>query len=195
MIISRKEFHRRHGLHGFKTELIEIESMLVLDLMAEIKRDAPFRNHDFMFREGVNFSKLSIQEKDGIFKKFPNLKTEAERFEYIRKEIEDDTYEPVPILMDIDHPSVFYVDNGFHRIFAADQLGRGYIKCKITKGKFILGNSISFKDLSKLMEMLQGLFKDKTSEEIKNILDKKIKDNPEEAEITSIGYGVSEEYK
>ncbi|KKK68096.1 hypothetical protein LCGC14_2947480, partial [marine sediment metagenome] len=50
MIVSRKEFHRRHGISGFKTELIEMEDMFIPDLMKEIKRDAPFRNHNYMFK-------------------------------------------------------------------------------------------------------------------------------------------------
>lgn len=195
MIISRKEFHRRHGIHGFKTELIEIEDMLVSELMKEIERDAPFRNHDFMFKKGVDFSKLSVQEKDGIFKKFPNIKTEAERFKKIKEEIKKGTYDPVPILMDIDHPSVFYVDNGFHRIFAADQLGRGYIKCKITKGKFILGNSISFGSLIELLKMVSQLSKEKNIDKITEEFQDVIKKKPEIADNHSLGYGVEEEYK
>lgn len=194
MIVSRKEFHRRHGISGFKTELIEMEDMFIPDLMKEIKRDAPFRNHNYMFKKGVDFSELPVQERDGIFKKFPNLKTEAERFKKIKEEIKKGTYDPVPILMDIDHPSVFYVNNGFHRIFAADQLGRGYIKCKITKGKFILSNSISFGDLIKLLEMVSQLSKEKDINKITEEFKNAIKQKPEIADNHSLGYGTDEEY-
>ena len=192
MIISRKEFHRRHGISGFKEKSIKVEPMLVSDLMEEIKKDAKYRNHNFMFQEGIDFSKLEAQEQDGL-KEF-KFKKEDERFEHIRNEIEKGTYEPVPILMDVDHPSVFYVDNGFHRIFAADQLGRGYIKCKITRGKFILSNSISFGDLVKLLEMVSQLSKEKDINRITEDFKNAIKEKPEMADNHSIGYGTDKDY-
>ncbi|MCP6727644.1 MAG: hypothetical protein KJI69_06560, partial [Patescibacteria group bacterium] len=77
----------------------------------------------------------------------------------------------------------------------ADQLGRGYIKCKITKGKFILGNSIRFGSLVELLKMVSQLSKEKNIDKITEEFQDVIKKKPEIADNHSLGYGVEEEYK
>lgn len=190
MIISRREFHRRLGLHPLKVIVNREEIMSVEKLYKEIVADAPFRNHSFMFDKKVDFDKYPIQEADGIQKKFPNIMTEGQRFKKIKQEILKDTYESVPILRDIDYPDVVYVNNGFHRIFLAHELGHKAIRVNAKYGKFILDSNISFNDLNKLLGMLTGLFDPNTTlRELEDKLTKAIKKKPEIGENHTIGFG------
>lgn len=118
MIISRKEFHQR--LNVFSPMRIEKRQrglMKVKDLYKEIQADAPFRNHNYIFEKDVDFRKLPLQEETvGIKKKFPKIGTEHKRCEKVEEELNNNTYEIIPILRDIDYPNVIYVEDGFHRI-------------------------------------------------------------------------------
>ena len=158
MIIDRAEFHRRQALEEMDAER-KPEELPVAMLLKECKKDAPFRNHQYMFRRGVDFSKLPIQESTvGILKAHPRLKTEAQRFKYVREELLRGTYEPVPISRDKDHPSIINVDEGFHRIYLANELGWKTIKCNVRYGKFPLDDTISLSDLKKLLIMCKQLW-------------------------------------
>lgn len=187
MIIDRKEFHRRY--HGFKEKEILDRHFEVDVLYEEIIKDAPYRNHNFMFENNVDFSTLPIQEQDGITKKYPKLKTEQERFDKIKEEMLLGNYEPIPLLIDLDYPDVIYVNNGFHRIFLAKQMGWASIKVKASYGKFILADSITFGDLKELLRMLETLFEGKSIPEIKELLESLIKKDPIVADNHSIVYG------
>jgi len=193
MILSRKEFHRRF-MGGFKAVKVQEEFFSVERLYKELQADAHFRNHDYMFEKDVDFSKIEIQEEDGIHWKFPNLKTEEERFEKIKEEMLNDTYEAIPVSRDIDYPDVLYVNNGFHRIFLAKQMGWEKIRAKVSYGKFILHNSISFQDLTILLDMLSKMFPKKSLKEIIEYINKVIAKKPSATEY-NVGYGTSEEYK
>ncbi len=179
---------------GFQVQKEQDEDMSVKVLYEEIMKDAPFRSHTFMFDETIDWKSLELQEEDGIIKKFPEIKTEGERYEKIKEEILNGTYEPVPISRDIDYPEVFYVDNGFHRIVIAKELNLETIKVKAKYGKFKLDKNISLKDLASLLEMLSKLFAEKNSvneilDFLKEVLDKK----PEFGDMYLIGYGGKDE--
>ncbi len=188
IIISRKEFHKRFDFNGFDVIKEKKELMSVERLFKEIKADAPFRNHNYMFNKKINLKKLEIQEKDGIQKKFPEIKTEGERYEKVKEEMLNDTYEEVPVLVDIDYPDVIYVDNGFHRIFIAHQLGMLVLRVKAKYGKFNLNKSITFGDLLSLMKMLEEM-KIPSLKLFKKTLEKCFKKKPSMRETHSIVYG------
>lgn len=190
MIISRSEFHQRMGLREFDTIEEKDELMSVERLYKEIVADAPFRNHNFMFDQSKDWKDLELQEEDGIKRAFPEITTEKERYEKIKEEILKDTYESIPVLKDVDYPDVIYVDNGFHRIFIAMELGLKVIRVKAKYGKFTLQKSINFEDLTSLLEMLSQLFKEKDSViELNNFLKMIIKKKPEMGKTYSITYG------
>jgi hypothetical protein len=144
-----------------------------------------------MFDKNTDWKTLELQEEDGIKKLFPEITTEKERYEKIKEEILNDTYESVPVLKDIDYPDVLYVDNGFHRVCIASELGLKVIRVKAKYGKFLLHKNISFNDLVVLLDMLSQLFADKgfsiagLSDFFKEVIAK----NPEVGRIYSIGYG------
>lgn len=189
MIISREEFHSRYGMNGFKI-IEEKEEVMSVDLLfEELEKDAPFRNHEFMF--GVkDFNNLEIQEGDGIIKKFPSLKTEGERIDKIEGELLNGTYESIPVLKDFEYPIFFYVENGFHRVFIAKKLGWKVIRVRVRYGKFILNRNINFGDLKNLLDMISELFQKKSIKQIKKILEDNINKKPEIAKRYSIIYGV-----
>jgi hypothetical protein len=190
MIISRAEFHQREGLREFDIIEERDELMSIERLYKEIVADVPFRNHNFMFDESQDWRDLELQEEDGIKKAFPEIITERERYEKIKEEILKDTYESVPVLKDADYPDVIYVDNGFHRIFIANELGLKVIRVKAKYGKFILHKSITFNDLISLLDMLSQLFKEKDSViELNNFLKMIVTKKPEMGETYSITYG------
>ncbi len=192
MIISRAEFHRRMSVFQ-KMQIIEEkdELMSVERLFKEIQADAPFRNHNYMFK-GEDLSKLELQEDAvGIKNKFPKIKTEGERFEKIKEEIVNDTYKAVPVLRDIDYQDVMYVDDGFHRVFIAHQLGYKVIRVRAKYGKFVLGKSMSLNDLDDLLDMVEKMFsKFKTIAEVRKFL-KKI--DKEKASHYQLSYGRAKE--
>ena len=169
MIISRDEFHRRYwGVEcdGMEKPRTRLRYMPVATLLREIKRDAPWRNHEYMF-DGSDLATLPLQESTvGIKAAFPDIKTERERLDKVIGQLLADTYEAVPISMDADYPSIFYVEDGFHRIFGAHALGMRKLRCKVTRGKFNLSDSIDFVKLPKLLDMVDKMFKGKTNKEI-----------------------------
>lgn len=178
MIISRAEFHRRGGDMNFNVSKEEFKLFDVTKLFKEIQSDAAFRNHKFMF-ESINFKdfdNMPLMESDGIIKKFPDIKTEGDRFRAIQKEIIDDSYEPVPIQSDEDYPDVIYVANGFHRIYLANRMGLKYIRARVMYGKFEYDETITFEQLDSLLDMVSKLFKpesfEKLIEDVKSIINK-----------------------
>lgn len=190
MIISREEFHQRMGLREFDTIEERDELMSVDRLYKEIVADAPFRNHTFMFDETKDWRDLELQEEDGIKRAFPEITTERERYDKIKEEILKDTYESIPVLKDVDYQDVIYVDNGFHRIFIAMELGMKVIRVKAKYGKFALSKSITFNDLISLLDMISQLFKEKDSViELKDFLKIVVTKKPEIGITHSITYG------
>ena len=190
MIISRAEFHQRMGLREFDTIEEKDELMSIERLYKEIVADAPFRNHTFMFDESKDWRDLELQEEDGIKRAFPEIITERERYDKIKEEILKDTYESIPVLRDVDYPDVIYVNNGFHRIFIANELGLKVIRVRAKYGKFVLDKSIRFNDLISLLDMVSQLFKEKDSIiELKNFLKMVVTKKPEMGETYSITYG------
>lgn len=190
MIISRAEFHQRMGLREFETIEERDELMSVDRLYKEIVADAPFRNHTFMFDETKDWRDLELQEEDGIKRAFPEITTERERYDKIKEEILKDTYESIPVLKDIDYQDVIYVDNGFHRIFIAMELGMKVIRVKTKYGKFALSKSINFNDIISLLDMISQLFKENDSIiELKDFLKMVVTKKPEIGRTHSITYG------
>lgn len=190
MIIGRAEFHQRMGLREFDTIEKKDELMSVDRLYKEIVADAPFRNHNFMFDKKKDWRNLELQEEDGIKRAFPEITTERERYEKIKEEIQKDTYESIPVLRDVDYPDVIYVDNGFHRIFIAMELGLKVMRVSAKYGKFALTKSITFNDIISLTDMLSQLFKEKDSLlELNKFLKMVVKKKPEMGETYSITYG------
>ena len=161
MFISRGELHRRMGFDPFNVFEVREEYMSVDMLLKEAKADSGMRNHEYMF-DGSDLKTLPLKEDtSGILKKFPDIKTEAERFNAIKKEFEDDSYEPVPVFRDIDNPYDIFLINGFHRIVIAAELKRQVIKTKSFYGKLRLDENIDLNNLIHLLEMLTMMFKDK----------------------------------
>lgn len=78
MIVNRDEFHLRYW-GNFKIEKEVAQTMNVSMLMKEIKADAKYRNHTYLF-DGTDLTTLPIQEDTtGIKKKCPDIKTEQDR--------------------------------------------------------------------------------------------------------------------
>lgn len=188
MIISREEFHQRNGGMGFDIQREEDTEMFISQLYEEARRDAPFRNHNFMF-DGTDIENLDLQEEDGIVKKFPDIKTEKERYEKIREELICDDYESVPVMIDKDYPDVIYLENGFHRVVIAQKMGWSRIRAHVKYGKFRLSKSINFGDLVQLLVMVRQLFPKLNLEEIIKFLQDAVSMKPEMAKNHSIGYG------
>lgn len=168
-LITRKEFHRRY-FPAFET-LRERKGKLisVAKLLKECTMDAPFRNHNYMFNTNPGMRRkllpldewqdLPLQETTvGILQAMPEIKTEGERMDAILKELLEGTYAPVPISVDIDNTSIFYVEDGFHRIRAAAHLGWKRIRCNVRYGHFNLDDEIQLNKLPKLLEMLDQMF-------------------------------------
>lgn len=157
-LISREEFHRRYA--WFKKVQVLTGSMDTDILFDEIVADAPFRNHTYMFSSNhEDFKNMELQEPTvGIKNKFPDIKTEAERFAKIESELMSNTYEPIPVSMDIDDKNLFYIEDGFHRIFLAKKLGIKELNVELRLGKFMLSETITFGQLVKLLNMVQDLF-------------------------------------
>ena len=158
MIISREEFNQRWPFREFKT-IREKEMLLPIEpLMKEIKADAKFRNHEYLF-DGSDLTKVKCHDEVGVnLHCNANVKTEAERMAVIDKQIKNWSYRPVPIFQHIDHPSIIYIDDRFHRIYSAWKQKKQHVNCKVKVGKFVLSKSISLIDLHKLIGMLIDLF-------------------------------------
>ena len=189
MILPRKEFYDRWNFRDFDTHETIVDFFPVDELMDEAEADAPFRNKSFMFDPKADWNKVSVEHDEVGVNKYcdAGVKTEEERIKYVEGQIERGTYEPVPIFQDIDYPSIIYIDDGFHRIFAANSMGRFFIKCRIKRGKFKLVKSINAEELLMLTTFLLGAFKDaKDMKHLNNIL-RKI---PEDKRLhTSFHYG------
>ena len=176
MILSRAEFNRRWTDRDFAIEKQIIEDFDVLTLMKELKLDAKFRNHEYMFN-GRDLDKLPLQETTiGILKTNPDIKTEGERLSAVKKELENKTYFPVEIFQDIDHPTIIYVNDGFHRIVGAYQLGMKTIRCEIKQGHYKLSDTLRIRDLVEHIDMLKQLVGEKNLMKLNKIVDKKTKD-------------------
>lgn len=192
MIISRREFYRRCSMCPFKVIREADEVMSVERLFAELQMDAPFRNHAYFFDKAVDFDHLPLQEETvGIKEQFPEISTEGERFAKIRAEIEHDTYRPVPVLCDIDYPCVIYLDDGLHRVFAAHQLGLKFMRVHVQYGKFMLSNSLSFRDIASLLDMLVRLFGDShpTVAGLRDFMNRIVEKRPDIADTHSVTFG------
>ena len=200
MIITTQEFHQRHGQLSYDTKKEAIEELDVKTLIAEAKEEAPYRNHSYMFKQNQDFSKLSAQEKDGIAKKHPRIKTEQRRMDYIEEEMEKGTYEPVQILKHHKHHSFIFIANGFHRIFLAKKLKWKTVKCSVKYVDYKLSKTISLGELKTLLDMLEKLFageKAKIGKKkvdtttllgLKDFLTHVIKKKPHLADSMTIGY-------
>ena len=190
MILSRKEFNLRWSFRRFKVIEEKVMCLPVSMLMCEIKEDAPFRNHQYLF-DGSDLSKLKCDDEVGV-NKFcgANVQTEKERLDFVEKQVKENSYEPVAVFQHVLHPTIIYVDDGFHRIYSAHKLKKGIVLCKIKKGYFILEKAISIKDLQKLLQLVREMFPALGT--IVKIL-KFLETVPEEKrEHTSIGYGGNE---
>lgn len=195
MLVSRREFHRRSNISVF-TPIHEADEMMSVEqLFKELQMDAPFRNHNYMFDDKIDLSKLPLQEESvGIKNNFPHIKTEGERYEKIKQELLADKYQPVPVHRDIDYPCVIYIDDGLHRVFIAHSLGMKFIRVRAKYGKFNLSNSIAFGDLEDLLGMVQKLFGKKavTLRYAQKFLADAIRKKPVIGETYSLSYGESE---
>ena len=154
MIISRDEFDVRWTDRSFEI-VTEVHKLMRVDkLYKEIEADAKYRNHEYLF-DGSNLADLPFKETtSGILERYPELQTEAERIDKIELEILQHEYRPVEVFQDIDHPTIIYIGDGFHRIYAAYKLGNRYIKCNIKKGHFKLSDDLKIRDIIRHMEIL-----------------------------------------
>lgn len=173
MIISREELYLRWSFRNFKTLKTVVESMKVKQLYKEIKKDAKYRNHGFLF-DGSDLKAINLKEfGDEVGVNLhcnANAITEEDRVQAISEQVKNGTYKPVEVFQDIEHPTIIYIDDGFHRIFCAHQLGLVNLKCRIRRGHYILSKSIRMRDLPPLLEMLMGIFgKNKTLKEAKKM--------------------------
>lgn len=187
MILSRKEFSLRWGFRNFKT-IEETEALFSVEsLMDEIKADAAYRNHEYLFDKS-DLSKVICDDEVGVNKYCnANVITEQERLDFVEKQVRENNYHPVSIYQHINHPTIIYVDDGFHRIYSAKKLKKAKINCRIKKGYFLLEKAINFEDLSKLIKMVGEMFPNHCDVEK---LIKFLKKVPKNKQIhTSIGYG------
>lgn len=192
MLMPRGEFHRRRSLFEFRGKGERIMALPLEPLYQELRRDAPYRGHAFMFDPTVDLTTLPVQEKtEGIMQKFPDLQTEADRYDKIHEELLAGTYEPVQVIADSDFPSVTYIDNGLHRVYIAHAMGLKEIMCRVQFGKFLYTSSISFGDLAKLLGMLELFFpaKYQTFSKAREILERAVSKKTELNEHHSIVYG------
>ena len=60
-------------------------------------------------------------------------------------------------MRDIDYPDVFYIENGFHRIFLAHKIRCSQLRVISKYGKFNFNKSIAMKDVASLLEMINDL--------------------------------------
>lgn len=191
MILTRKEFHRRWDFRNFDVVIREkLVDFPIEPLFREIKSDAPFRNHEYLF-DNSDLSKVKCDDEIGVNKYCgANVNTELQRMLVIDAQIKDETYLPVPIFQDIEHPGIIFVDDGFHRIFSAQMQGRNTVKCLVKQGHFKLERVMPFEDLPKLLGMLEGLFPKRLHDvkRLKKFLEKASKKNPKKMKITSISY-------
>ena len=188
MILSRKEFHLRWTFRNFKT----VEEKLVLfpikPLLKEIRKDAKFRNHSYLFN-GSDLSKVKCDDEIGInIHCRKKAKTESERMVVIDEQIRKGTYKPVGLFQEIDYPNIIFVDDGFHRIYSAWKQGKKRIWCNVKQGHFILEKVMPFKDLPALLGMLSGMFP-KEMHDIKKLRKFLKNADKKKMRITSIGYG------
>lgn len=158
MFISREEFYTRCA---FRLKPIKKEKGLlkVEELYNEAVKDAPYRNHTFL----LNYSweeiyNMEAQEQDGL--KEYNYKTEGERFEHIKKELIEDTYETIRIYRDIDHPTIMHLSNGFHRIFMAKKLGIKQLRVETWYGKWKITKHIDFEDFTGYIKQFNMIYGD-----------------------------------
>lgn len=192
MIISRKEFYERENFRMFQITEEKEELMSVDMLYKEAVADAPFRNHEFLFDKKTDFKITKLQEDHvGIKKKFPNIKTEGERIEKITDEINKDTYQSIPVFRDCDHPSVIYINDGFHRIYCAHLLGMKVIRVKSKYGKFALSKGFRINELPDVLDMLIQLFPDHLNmKDLKEFLENAIKKKPKNKYLNAtLSYG------
>lgn len=188
MILPRKEFHNRWTFRNFDTVSEDNVDYPVEPLLKEIKADAPFRNHDYLF-DGSDLFTVKCDDEVGV-NKYCNkeVKTEAERVRVIDEQIRTGEYKPVKLFQDCENSSIIVVDDGFHRIFSAWEQKKETIRCEIKRGHFLLEKSIPMEDLPDLLDMLTKLFPpnlhsiDKLNIFLNNANKKKMR-------ITSICYG------
>ena len=192
MILSRKEFHLRWTFRTFDMDSKCITHFPIFPLLKEIKADAPFRNHNYLF-DGSDLSKIACDDEIGVNKYCgENVKTEAERIAVIDRQIKEETYKPISLFQDGEHPSIIFIDDGFHRVYSAWKQGLVTIKADLKMGQFKLEKVMPMEDLPKLLGMLEGMF----PKELHDV--KKMKKFLEEStdgkkmKITSIGYGKME---
>lgn len=146
MFISRREFYTR--AYGRLKPIKKEKCLISIDeLYEEAIKDAVYRCHNFLLTKSWSeIYDMEVQEQDGL-KEF-NYKTEGERFEHIKNELVDDTYETIRLYKDIDHPTIKHISNGFHRIFMAKKLGITHLRCEVWYGKWELKESISFEQFT-----------------------------------------------
>lgn len=173
MIITREEFNTRWVNRDFDTKIV-VDGLVNTEILyEEIQADAKYRSHEYMF-DGSNFSQLPLQEDTvGIKNTNPYIKTEFDRCLAITQEIRADTYEPVEVYQDINHPTIIYIGDGFHRIYIAHQLGIKQLRCKIKLGQFKLTNDLRLRDIIRHIEILSQIT---GSTELKEYI-KKVKPN------------------
>lgn len=196
MIISRTEFHNRYlcvQLNGIANAKTKLQKMSVAMLLKEAKADAAYRNHLYMFN-GTDLNTLPIQETTvGIKARFPDIKTEQDRLDKVELELLEDSYAPVKVSRDADYHDIIYIEDGFHRIYAASKMKLKSIRCEVTYGKFRLEDSITFEKLIKLLTMVDDVFKGKSNKEI--IAELTARDiDTEKLKHISLGYGKGDNY-
>ncbi len=188
MILPRKEFHRRWTFRGLDVVSEEHIEFPVEPLLKEIKADAPFRNHDYLF-DGSDLSTIECDDEIGVNKYCnENVKTEAERVAVIDEQIRTGNYKPVKLFQDSEHTEIIVVDDGFHRVYSAWRQSKERIWCEIKRGRFLLEKSMPMEDLPDLLDMLTKLFPPKLHNihKLNAFLNN---GNKKKMEITSICYG------
>lgn len=165
MILDRKEFNVRWSDRNFDTKKEIIVDFPIRPLYEEIQKDAEYRNHEYLFKN-IDFNELPLQEETvGILNKVPDIKTEGDRLREIKAEVQLGIYEPVELFQDIDHPTVIYVNDGFHRIFVSQMLGKKTVKCKVKIGHFILSDTMKIRDVIYYVDFLGKISGEKDLED------------------------------
>ena len=177
-MIRQEIIHRWMGFDILKEDIVKMDVDFLYELAVE---ESKFRSEE----QESDSKELLDTSKEILFNK--DAYKNSVRLQGLRKNWDISKCEP----LDIKKEGSFYmINNGFHRIKVAKDLGVKELPVHLQEGYFILSKHISLPDLKKLLNMVKLMFPEiKTMQGVIDFLDElKIPGNPR-AESMYIGYG------
>jgi hypothetical protein len=166
----REEFTRAH--FGFATESDSVVDMDVSFLLELAREEAPFRNE-----EDTEESKQMLFRDDAY--------SLSKRLSHLLANWDSSKCEPLDIKKE---GTLYMINNGFHRIRVASDLGIKKLPVSLKVGKFIISKHINVLDMPSLLKMLQLCFPEfKTFKELEEFFLTKV--NNSKLRNVYIGYG------